>query len=127
MAILIRYYRAYVSRPLDEPAAVVDCTRDYQRTNDHLADFVDSCIEKADGGELGLDDAFRELREWIKRDNVPYRVNKKGGIQRYLERALGRGQAMDAKGKSTLWRGYRLRDGFALPPPASGGEFEDAL
>ena len=118
MSILIRYYKSYTSRVLDEPSQVVQCTRDYQRTNDHLADFVDSCVEKACAGDtqqdLTLDEAFKELKDWVKRDNVPIKVSKKGGIQKYLERALGRGQVPDAKGKSTVWRGWRLRDMFSV-------------
>ena len=116
MALLLQYYRRYVSRPLEEPEAVIRCTRDYQRTNDHMADFVDTCVEKVAAENdradafLSLDDAFAELKEWARRDSIPIKVPKKGVLQKYLDRALARG----AVHKGRLgYRGFRVRDQFA--------------
>ena len=126
MAMLIHvYYRKYSARSLEEPAAVMQCTRDYQRTNDHMADFVDSCIERvppppfvpgappatppAPPPMLGIDEAFEEFKQWVRADQVPIKVPKKGSVQKYLERALGRGATVRG---SYVFRGFRLKDKF---------------
>ena len=124
MSLLLQYYRRYISRSLEEPEAVIRCTRDYQRTNDHMADFVDTCIEKVrceddatakdDGGQskdcvfLALDDAFNEFKEWLKTDQIPIKPNKKV-LQKYLDRALVRSAPF--KGR-VGFRGFRIRDRF---------------
>jgi P4 family phage/plasmid primase-like protien len=133
MALLVERYKAYVTAPLREPEPVMACTREYQRTNDHLADFVDSCIERGlpteapVGSVLGADDApatmcldaaFAEYKEWAKNENVPalqQRI-KKVVLQKYLERVIGRPSAASgtadgasgAKSNSVVWKGVRI-------------------
>lgn len=127
MSLLLQYYRRYVSRSLEEPEAVIRCTRDYQRTNDHMADFVDTCVERVkqtqpqdEGGDaagstfLGIDEAFNEFKEWAKADDVPFKPSKKV-LQKYLDRALVRSALF--KGR-VGYRGFRLRDRF-------GGDLEE--
>lgn len=109
MAILIRYYKWYVDeRKLIEPDAVMQCTRDYQKTNDHMADFVDSRIEAVEGEALALDDVFFDFKEWVKTDQVPIKVPKKGVVQKYLDRALSC-KVTSVKGRAA-YRGFRMRD-----------------
>jgi len=123
MAMLVHYYKRYALAAIDEPDAVLKCTRDYQRTNDHMADFVDTCIEKApllpadENGTLppstaflSVDDAFAELHNWIKTDHVRIAVPKKQALQKYLDRALLR--SVQQKGRSG-YRGFRIKDRFA--------------
>jgi P4 family phage/plasmid primase-like protien len=127
MAMLIDYHRRFATVKLDEPEAVMACTRDYQRNNDHMADFVDSCLERVPARVgtpedqlpvLLLDDAFAELKDWVRRDNIPFRVGKRNDIKAYLDRALGRCTPL---GRGRMgWRGVRMRcideddDGGAL-------------
>ena len=141
MALLLQYYRRYVTRSLEEPDAVVRCTRDYQRTNDHMADYVDTCIEKVekrpvDGDDepqqqqqvqkpdafLALDDAFAELKEWIRADQVPIKLPKKNALQKYLDRALLR--STQVKGRIG-YRGYRIRDRFGGGGGGGGDDEEE--
>ena len=112
MAILLKYYGDYVTaKKLAEPDGVMQCTREYQKTNDHMADFVDNCIEKVDGEALLLDDVFFEFKEWVKTDQVPIKVPKKGVLQKYLDRALNC-KASSVKGRA-VYRGFKMRDGAA--------------
>lgn len=110
MAILLRYYKRYVDeRKLVDPESVLQCTRDYQKTNDHMAEFVDNCIEKVDGNDsLPLDDVFFEFKEWVKKDQVPIKVPKKGVVQKYLDRALNC-KVSSVRGKAA-YRGFKMRD-----------------
>ena len=143
MSMLVGYHKRYVTGKLSEPPAVMKCTLDYQRTNDHLADFVECCIERipppppAPGPSLppavsasdllSVDDAMAELKAWITADNVPMKAPKKQVLQRYLDRVLG--VAKDTcviaaggggKGRGAVYAGWRLRD-------RCGVSFEDGL
>ena len=128
MAILIDYYKRYVTSKLLEPPAVMQCTHDYQRTNDHMADFVDCCIERvpapppAPGPSLTpavttgltIDDAMAEIKVWITSDNVPIKAPKKQLLQRYLDRVLGKG-VPGGKGSGTrglTYIGWRIRSRY---------------
>jgi P4 family phage/plasmid primase-like protien len=110
VCILIEYYRKYVRSPISEPDMVKAATHEYQRTNDHMADFVYNCIEKTDdiNTSMSLNDAFAELREWVKQDQIPLKVPKKQLVQKYLDRVLGKGVQ---QGRScVVYRGVSLRD-----------------
>ena len=122
MAILIQYYKAYMSSTLCEPEPVLACTREYQRTNDHLADFVDSCIERVSGSEedagtvsLAIDDAFSEYKEWARNENIPAMQQRitKTTLLKYLTRYLGKPNAHSSgartkKGDPSAWKGARI-------------------
>jgi P4 family phage/plasmid primase-like protien len=162
MALLLNvYYKRYAVGHLSEPLAVLSCTRDYQRTNDHMADFVDTCIEHVDPVAIAtqqfmdatasassnaasgidpvlannqyapisvptptmmLDDAFAELKEWIKTDQIPLKGVKKGNLQKYLDRTLAK--SIMVKGRPA-YRGYRVRDRFGNAAAAGGGDDDD--
>jgi phage/plasmid-associated DNA primase len=117
-------YKAYANAKLHEPYLVMQCTRDYQRNNDFMADFVDSCLERQPPpppprqGDLipaplppyvpwmlSVDDAYHEYREWIKADAVAVKP-KKGEMKSYLDRTFGKGAGV--QGRHT-WRGLRVR------------------
>jgi hypothetical protein len=51
---------------------------------------------------------FFEFKEWVKTDQVPIKVPKKGVLQKYLDRALNC-KASSVKGRAT-YRGYKIRD-----------------
>ena len=142
MAILIQYYRRYVTSKLAEPPAVMQCTHDYQRTNDHMADFVECCIERAPQpvpapgpalapgptASMSIDDAMSEIKVWITADNVPIKAPKKQLLQRYLDRVLGKG-APGAKGGSRQlhYVGWRIRDRYGGGEMGEGeGDVDDA-
>ena len=112
MAILIEYHKRYTTTSLVEPPAVLQCTQDYQRTNDHLADFVDCCIEKAASSSssppLSIDDAMIQLKAWLASDNVPMKAPKRQVLQRYLDRALGKGVPVAKGGRQHVYPGWRL-------------------
>lgn len=97
-----------------EPEAVTKCTRDYQRTNDNLADFLDTCIERdpARVGEwsLTIGDAFNELREWIREDAVPIKLPKKSEIKAFLDRTLLPKRGAGSTGRPGIYPGCRLRN-----------------
>lgn len=121
MALLIQHYKQYVSSPLCEPESVMACTREYQRTNDHLADFVDNCVERVsaeDERELSvmtIDDAFGEYKEWARNENIPVMQQRitKTTLLKYLNRYLGKPNSpapnhRTNKGEMNAWKGVRI-------------------
>jgi P4 family phage/plasmid primase-like protien len=124
MAMLINYYKQYIACILEEPDAVTKFTREYQRNNDHMADFVDSCIEKdaasPSSALLLVDDAFQEFKEWVKSDGVRITMPKKAVFQRNLDRTVIK--SVQIKGR-VGYRGYKIKDRFAAPP--TGDDEED--
>jgi P4 family phage/plasmid primase-like protien len=112
MAILLDYYRRFAGVSVEEPEAVMQCTREYQRNNDHMADFVDSCLESVvdPNAVITIDEAFDELKDWIKNDAIPIRLPKKKEVQGYLDRNLATRHVVI--GGRVSFRGYRVRDRY---------------
>ena len=101
-----------------EPEDVRVCTKEYQNNNDHMSHFMSVCIEKNDAGFLSVDESFQELKNWVRDDNVPFKVQKKNEFQKYIEKKLGRSVTV---GGCIGWKGYRLRNRYAKPMSSSGG------
>jgi P4 family phage/plasmid primase-like protien len=118
-AMLIEAFKRYIQRPIHEPAPVTACTRDYQRTNDHLADFIDSCIEKTPATEstLRIDQAYAALRDWARAESIQLpRSQKRSCLVKYLDRYTGRCQPSGTSPLRASWPGLRLRQGDADVP-----------
>ena len=124
MALLVHYYKRYISTKLKEPDAVTEYTREYQRENDYMADFVDSCIEKSPpeshSSPLSLEDAFAELATWSKAERIDVRKTKKAALKKYLDKVLAnassgsrsKGGGGGGSSGGVVYRGFRLRDRF---------------
>ncbi|PNH01270.1 putative helicase [Tetrabaena socialis] len=124
MSLLIEYYKTrYAKKKIKEPDAVLACTREYQKNNDHFADFVDTCIEKTSpSGVLRMSDAFSEFRSWVKDDNIPIRVPKKKDVQKYLDRALGKPSMENG---DVCYRGFSVRDRGGGFSNKGGADYDD--
>lgn len=110
MALLIHYYKRYVSEGMKEPEEVTVCTRDYKRQNDHLADFIHNCTEPHPGSFLTLSDAFAELKAWLKDDNIPMKTPTKPELEKYLTKNLIKTTTMAG---SKGYRGFKIRNRYA--------------
>ena len=109
MALLVEYYKTrYGKKKIQEPAEVTECTREYQKNNDHYADFMDTCIERGEEDDvLTLSDAYVEFKAWVKEDNIPVRPPKKKDVQKYLDRALGKPTSHMG---DPCYKGHRIRN-----------------
>lgn len=112
MSLLIEYYGLYKQEGIFEPEEILACTREYKRQNDHLADFIYNCIEKKEGLFMSLNDAFIELKNWVKDDNIQFKVPTKSDLEKYLSKNLTKcvnNPSNNTKG----FKGYRLRNRYA--------------
>jgi P4 family phage/plasmid primase-like protien len=128
MALLIDTYQVYLKEGIQEPEEVVACTREYKRKNDHLGDFIHNCVEPCPGAFLSLNDAFSELKTWIKDDNIPMKPTTKSELEKYLHKNLVKTVTHGAvKG----YRNFRLRNRYQMPSAdlmgIGGGGGDDAI
>lgn len=106
MSILIEYYKKIMANKVKEPDEVLECTREYQRRNDIIMDFLDNAVEKNDSGFLAITDAFMEFKMFLKEEGVTDRGMRKADFQAYIEKMYGK---PTKKKMLKGWVGYRLR------------------
>jgi P4 family phage/plasmid primase-like protien len=111
MSMLIDIYKKLVTSPkIKEPDEVLECTREYQRRNDIIADFLDNAVERYDTGFLSITDAFIEFKTWLKEEGVIDKTMRKTDFQNYIEKQFGKPiKKKMLKG----WVGYRLKSSAA--------------
>lgn len=107
IGILIHYLKKYQVEGITEPAEVLRCTTEYKCKNDHMSAFVEGHIEKKDSSFLTVDEAFLELKEWIKTDNIPIKLGSKGELEKYIAKSLNTKVVIVNSKKG--YKGYRLQ------------------
>lgn len=106
MSMLIECFKQNITNKLKEPDEVLESTREYQRRNDNIADFLDSAVEKHETGFLSVAEAFIEFKSWLKDEGVLDRSMRKTDFQNYIEKQYGKPvKKRLVKG----WSGYRLK------------------
>jgi P4 family phage/plasmid primase-like protien len=123
MGLLIHYYKSYKEFGIHEPEDVLKCTRQYQRSNDVIGEFMDAFIKKEAGSKVDLDDIYEEYKEWYKTESIPGKVLRRKGLRDYLDKNLV---------KPTIDRTNVFYEGCALKFSYSGkianfGDEEDDL
>ena len=105
MGLLIHYYKSYKEFGIHEPEDVLKCTRQYQRSNDVIGEFVDAFIKKDSNAKIDLDDIYEEYKEWYKTESIPGKVLRKKALREYLDKNIA---------KATIDRQNVIYVGFAL-------------
>ena len=88
MGLLIHYYKSYKEYGIHEPEDVLKCTRQYQRSNDVIGEFIDAFIKKETGARIDLDDIYEEYKEWHKTESIQGRILRKKGLREYIDKNL---------------------------------------
>ena len=119
--LLLEYYVKYRREGLKEPEEVTKCTREYQRANDIIMDFVEQMLEKLPDGTNGsvpVAEAWTEFQKFIK-DNVPQMKNtfQKKSFTLAVDRIIGKSTG----GRSPAWKGFAFKNNNMF------GMTEDAL
>ena len=111
MSMLIEYFKLYKQEGLHEPEEILACTREYKRQNDHLADFIHNCVDKKEGAFLSLNDAFLELKAWVKDDNINLKMPTKSELDKYLSQNLTK---CVCNNNFKGYKGFRLKNRYQL-------------
>lgn len=107
MSLLIEYYKKVITEgKIKEPDEVLECTREYQRRNDIIADFLDYAVVKDDSGFLQLGEAFNDFKSWLKEEGCTDRSMRKSDFQSYIEKVYGKAVSYN---KLRGWKGYKLK------------------
>ncbi len=106
MSLLIEYYKKTITEKIKEPEEVLECTREYQRRNDIIADFLDSAVVTDDNGFLQLGEAFNDFKSWLKDEGCTDRSMRKSDFQSYIEKVYGKASMVS---KLKGWKGYKLK------------------
>jgi P4 family phage/plasmid primase-like protien len=109
MAILIEYFKKYKEYGIFEPEEVLQCTKNYQRSNDIVGEFVDAFIKPDDESTLYLDPLYEEYKEWHKSENIVGKMLRKKCIKDYIDKHISKSVTSH---NDTYWTGYSL--GYSL-------------
>jgi P4 family phage/plasmid primase-like protien len=107
MSMLIEYFKKYKEHGIYEPEEVLQCTKNYQRSNDTIGEFSDAFVEKGSPDSfLYMDSLYDEYKEWHKNESVVGKVLRKKVIKEYFEKNLGKSQ--QSRDGILGWKGFKL-------------------
>jgi P4 family phage/plasmid primase-like protien len=87
MGLLIRVYRRYIDEGIIEPDEVMRCTNEYKKQNDHMAEFVETRIEREPSCFLPATELYMEAKAFARDANIA-RFAVKATFEKYVERSL---------------------------------------
>jgi phage/plasmid-associated DNA primase len=105
MTMLIEYYKKYCQIGIKEPEEVLQCTKEYQRTNDYYLDYVESELEKNEMSFLSVNDSYTVFKTWAK-EYVPNLKVKKGDFLKSIDKIFGKRITVN---RVEGWKGYRVK------------------
>ncbi|KAG2424988.1 hypothetical protein HXX76_014146 [Chlamydomonas incerta] len=103
MGLLLEYYKHYRVAGNPEPSEIMACTREYQRNNDILSEFLESCTEAHENAFVTSVEIYAMFRDWMDESNPDMRVPREKEFTKMLTKAWGMPSA-NPKG----WRGYKV-------------------
>lgn len=106
MSMLIEYHKKYVTEGIEEPEDVLRCTKEYQKNNDIVLEFIEAEYERFDAGYLPVGDAVAYFKTWVK-DNLPsFKVGRKKDVVTAMSKTFGKYVTVN---KVEGWKGWRCK------------------
>lgn len=106
MTMLIEYHKRYVQSGISEPDEVLKCTKEYQKNNDIILEFVESELEKYDAGFVPISDVLALFKSWAK-DSLPnFKAGKKKDIITGISKIFGKHVIVN---RVEGWKGWRFK------------------
>jgi P4 family phage/plasmid primase-like protien len=93
IGMLLDYFRLYQVEGLHEPDEVMACTKEYQRKNDFVADFLAETVKMVPNERdafIRVDDLYEEFKDWAKSENISMKIPRRKDIQVHLEKKFGK-------------------------------------
>lgn len=106
IAYLIERYRDYVRDGLREPEEVMKCTREYQRNNDHVTDFIESCSSTCENNFVNVTEAYNTFRLWHQENNPDSRTPTMKEFTKLVSKQWG--IMTRARGGANGWYEHKL-------------------
>jgi len=106
MSILIHYYKKYIEEGIYEPEEVLACTKEYQKDNDTIKNFIHERIEKADGMFMSQTELYTDFKYWYKDSGEPMKnIPNKKNVVKYMNKDLGN---VTVNNGQQGWNNYQL-------------------
>ena len=108
MAILIHYYKKYMSEGIYEPQEVLICTKEYQKENDIMKNYIDERIAKNEHGFLSQNELYADFKYWYKESGHKVKTTpNKSSVSKYFIKLYG---PYNSGSKVNGWKGYELNN-----------------
>lgn len=89
MSILIHYYKKYLDEGIYEPEEVLACTKEYQKDNDTIKNFIHERIEESDGSFMSQTELYTDFKYWYKESGEPMKnIPNKKNVVKYMTKEL---------------------------------------
>ncbi len=106
MALLIQYHNRYLKEGIKEPEEVLKCTKEYQKNNDIILEFVESELEQHAQSFLIINEVMAQFKIWA-RDSAPnFKLNKKKDLVTGVSKTLGKHVIVN---RIEGWKGWRFK------------------
>lgn len=109
MSLIIEYYKKYMETGIVEPEEVLKCTKDYQKNNDFILEFIETELEKYEPGFVTITDILALFKTWAKESLPNMKTFKKKDILVGLDKTLG---AHVYVNRVEGWKGWRFKQTF---------------
>jgi P4 family phage/plasmid primase-like protien len=103
--MLTEYYKKYKKFGFTEPESVKFSTREYQKTNDIYADFVDLHIEHVPQSILYTEDMFNIFMIWFRTAYPDRKCPSRKDVTNYMEKKFGSYHGANTKKKG--WKNLK--------------------
>ena len=108
IAMLIERHKEYKTKGLPEPDEVMKCTREYQKSNDAIAEFIDEQLVEQPGETVTVAAFLKDFGTWVA-DKTDKKYKKKE-IEVYLDRKVCK--LVSVRGSGKALPGYILRKDY---------------
>ena len=120
MAMLIEIYKKYRVDGLVEPDEVLKATREYQRNNDYISEFIECCATPTENAFVTINETYQLFKQWNKDSNPDTRVHSRKDFTRLVCKVWGKEQR--GRGGSQGWYGHKIAyDPFEQGDGGMGG------
>lgn len=108
LGYLFEYYKEYQQNGIVEPECVLNCSKEYQKTQDFYGAFIEEFVEESEDDSIKINDVYRHFKDWFKENYnmIGEKIPKRMDLNGYLLKRFGK---YDNK---VGWKGYRIKDEY---------------
>jgi P4 family phage/plasmid primase-like protien len=106
MGLLLNYYEKYKLSGMAEPDEIMKCTKEYQRNNDFISDFLDACATPVENIFASITEMYAIFKAWHKDNNPEARLPSRKEFGKMVTKVWG--ILSRGRGGAQGWYGYKI-------------------
>jgi P4 family phage/plasmid primase-like protien len=106
MALLVQYHTKYQKEGIKEPEEVLKCTKEYQKNNDIILEFVEAELEQHPTSFLVVNEVMAQFKIWAKDCAPNFKLNKKKDLITGVSKTTGKHVIVN---RTEGWKGWRFK------------------